>query len=77
MQKMLNFQGNTRGSGNQEAIEREREKTKLSKFTQKMGYLAKQFLTLMRLAYFITILQMNMYKARRILVDENVETRAS
>ena len=26
MQKTLNFQGNTRGSGNQEAIEREREK---------------------------------------------------
>ena len=42
-----------------------------------MGYLAKQFLTLMRLAYFITTLQMNMYKAKRILVDENVETRAS
>lgn len=42
-----------------------------------MGYLAKQFSTLMRLFYFTTILQMNMYKAKRILVDENVETRAS
>ena len=42
-----------------------------------MGYLAKQFSTLMRLAYFTTILRMNMSKAKRILVDENVETRAS
>ena len=48
MWKMLNFQGNTRGSRNQEAIEK---KKKLSKFTQKMGYLAKQFSTLMSLAF--------------------------